>query len=495
MQHFLCPQCGAAVASQAPGAVMVVCPACRSTLTRDAETARQVGRLSAVVDDGSAVRIGTRGALSGHGFEVVGRLRLQYEEGGWNEWYVLFDAGGTGWLSDASGQYALTRRGATESPLPLPAYDELKVGHRLKVDGVLYTVADVRRSRCVGGEGELPEHPGDGWDVAAADLRGGVHFATLDYSDGAPVLYAGEAGQRLTLDEQTMRSSEEILAAIGRVRGQILSLACPNCGAPVSIVAAMATQVICSACSSRLDCSGEQVEVIEAHKRAARFRGTLPLGASGNLAGGKFTIIGVMRCEVPGDSSEPPWTEYLMLDARKGYRWLVETQTGWQLVTVCDEWPVFDGRDEDSCRLNGGTWNRTYHYGAQVTEVFGAFNWRVRLGDRTRVTDFAHGQQVLSREQGGSEITWSLASPIGASSVHQAFGVPTPKERLPPVMRADGRDEETEKFAQVGTFASLVLMMLAGELSLPALLTGLVLVWLPPALTWLGVFTNGEASR
>jgi hypothetical protein len=62
-------------------------------------------------------------------------------------------------------------------------------------------------------------------------------------------------------------------------------------------------------------------------------------------------------------------------------------------------------------------------------------------------------------------------------------------------MRADGRDEETEGLVQVGSMASVVLVMLAGELSLPALLTGLVLVWLPPALKWLGIFTNGEASR
>lgn len=45
----------------------------------------------------------------------------------------------------------------------------------------------------VAGEGELPFRVGAGWSLASADLRtDGARFATLDYGDEAPRLYAGE---------------------------------------------------------------------------------------------------------------------------------------------------------------------------------------------------------------------------------------------------------------------------------------------------------------
>ncbi|WZB64528.1 hypothetical protein WJ970_28860 [Achromobacter xylosoxidans] len=35
---------------------------------------------------------------------------MRYDDGFWNEWYLWFEDGSDGWLSDASGQYAVTRR-------------------------------------------------------------------------------------------------------------------------------------------------------------------------------------------------------------------------------------------------------------------------------------------------------------------------------------------------------------------------------------------------
>jgi hypothetical protein len=39
---------------------------------------------------------------------VVGRIQLRYSAGIWNEWYLLFDDGATGWLGDSSGMYTIT---------------------------------------------------------------------------------------------------------------------------------------------------------------------------------------------------------------------------------------------------------------------------------------------------------------------------------------------------------------------------------------------------
>ena len=41
-------------------------------------------------------------------FTLIGRLQVHYDVGTWNEWYVLFDDGQTGWLSEVGDLYAMT---------------------------------------------------------------------------------------------------------------------------------------------------------------------------------------------------------------------------------------------------------------------------------------------------------------------------------------------------------------------------------------------------
>lgn len=471
---------------------MVVCGACRSTITKDADAARATGHMAAVVEDGSLVQIGTRGRKGVRTFNVVGRLRMQYDEGEWNEWYVLFDDGTDGWLSDASGQYAVMPRNDDPRLMaPLPAYDELQVGQAIKINGQLLTVSDRRESRCIGGEGELPIDAADGWDSRAADLRGGNAFATIDYSDAQPVIYSGSATERTEFTPGTLRRKEDIEAATGRYRGKTVPLDCPNCGGAITIVAAMATQVVCPSCSSLLDCSGDRTEIIEANKRVALFKTTVPLGTKGRIDGAEYQVIGIMRCEVPHDSSEPKWTEYLLLNPERGYLWLVETEDGWSKVKVCDEWPT--KITDASVVYNGRGWPKQYEYGAKVEAVFGAFNWRVRKGDTVNVTDYQGPNRTLTREQSPEEITFSLAEPMHVSTIASGFKMPelaaNAKSRaFASSMRASEKDElsDADHFSplSVATYATIILFVVSASLTWGAIVLGLIAVWTPLLIMW-----------
>ena len=493
MQQFLCPQCGASVKFESAGAVMVVCTACRSTLTRDGDAARRVGFMAEVVQDGSVVQIGTRGRVGQRGFHVLGRLRLRYDAGAWNEWYLAFDDGTSGWLSDADAQYAITRRDDGIDITQVLPFEELRAGGPLKLGGTLYTVSDVRaRGQCIGGEGELPLQADEGWEARVVDARRESAFVTVDYSDATPVVYTGTAGT-IAFDDATLRTQEDIAATAGRYRGQTLALDCPNCAGSVSIAVAMATQVVCPSCASLLDCSGDRAEIIEAHRRVASFRTTIPLGAHGRIGETAYDVIGIMRCDVPDVAGEPDWTEYLLFNPKRGYLWLVETLEGWQRVTVCDAWPVVT--NDVSARWRNRTWKRTYAYASRVEQVFGAFNWRVKRGDTSQITDFACNSDVLTREQSGDEVTWSHAQPISAAAVARAFGLSMPRT---PAARAvasnDTSDEDGEGLLTIAVIATVVLVGLAEEISAVALLFGIALVWLPLLMTGqLGTF--GQAAE
>lgn len=294
MQQVPCPGCGAPVSFRSAASVLAVCEYCRSTLLKDADSVRDLGKMAEVLEDYSPLRIGVSGRHEGQGFTVVGRIQLHYAAGFWNEWHLLFDDGTGAWLSDASGQYAITRE-ATGAPKP-PRFDSLRAGQRVALGDGVGVVSDVRSARCIAGQGELPFAVGAGWEARVADLRQGKWFLTLDYSDGyPPKVYRGSAVKIDALQCQLLRGTEEIRDAAGRYKGKVGMLACPSCGASANFSPGATTHLICPACRAQIDTSGAVAEVLAAGERVAAVKATFELGARATLHGERWTLIGLMR--------------------------------------------------------------------------------------------------------------------------------------------------------------------------------------------------------
>ena len=58
---------------------------------------------------------------------------------------------------------------------------------------------------------------------------------------------------------------------------------------------------------------------------------------------------------------------------------------------------------------------------AQVIYAAGAFNWRVKVGDKTEITDYQAAAQKISAEQNSNEITWSLAQKVPKALIEKWF--------------------------------------------------------------------------
>ena len=69
-----CPQCGAPAPFRGT-LVTLVCEYCGSTIVRDGVDIALVGKVSALVDNGSPVLLGSRGRWRGVPFEIIGRLQ------------------------------------------------------------------------------------------------------------------------------------------------------------------------------------------------------------------------------------------------------------------------------------------------------------------------------------------------------------------------------------------------------------------------------------
>ncbi len=186
-----CPNCGAPIRFRWSSAVQTVCEFCRSILVRRDVNLERVGTVADLPADASPIQLATEGIYRSRAFVVVGRILYEYEQGGWNEWHVVFNDGASGWLSDAQLNYAVT----SLTPMSgLPAAGQLQRGQRFKFNDVVYEVTTLTQAHYRGLEGDLPFEYWDKTDVLFADLATyDARFATLDYSDPQPLLFTGEA--------------------------------------------------------------------------------------------------------------------------------------------------------------------------------------------------------------------------------------------------------------------------------------------------------------
>ena len=196
-----CPNCTAPIRFRWSSAVQTTCEACRSVVVRHDVDLEAIGEVSDLPQDGSPIQIGTQGRVDGKAFTVIGRIAYEYEDGGWNEWHLVHDDGTSGWLSDAQLEYAVSS--LVEPPTPLPSEAQAQLGLRYQYRGTSLRITTLTRARYKGVEGELPFEYWGKDAVLFADLRGhDASFATIDYSDGAPILFVGRF---VTYDELALR--------------------------------------------------------------------------------------------------------------------------------------------------------------------------------------------------------------------------------------------------------------------------------------------------
>ncbi|MCP2041376.1 endogenous inhibitor of DNA gyrase (YacG/DUF329 family) [Neisseria sp. HSC-16F19] len=436
-----CPSCGAPVEAHSASSVTLVCGYCHSTLLREDGSVRNLGLDAALVDDASPLQLGSGGRYQMRRFTLIGRLQVRYEAGAWNEWYILFDDGSTGWLSEAGDLYVLTRRaGQQPGPGDMPAFDEIEVSFtRVHYHQRPYLAADKRQAvlHRAGAEGELPFRLQADMPVQVVDCRSEQYFLTLDYGSGeaVPEVFAGETVALEALAPDNLRSDGRI-----RLKGTIRSSACPQCGGTVQWAQDVSSHVVCPSCSSQIELAGDDLRVAEAHnqRQQQQQRLTLQVGQVGNINGQSWQVMGiVVRQEWTADAAwraftpqgnpgmqgweKGWWTEYLLYNRQQGWRWLVESEDGWQQSATLTQWPLLDG--DNKPLSNGRRLPELYSYGGSVLFAAGAFYWQVREGDMNHYTDYQWGRGKLCAERSADELAWSRSQPVPYHQVAAWFGL------------------------------------------------------------------------
>lgn len=429
-----CPSCGSPLTFASGAALTAICPACHSCVVREGEVVRNYGRIAVFQRDLSPIQLDARGKLGERSFRVAGVLRRARARVRWNEWYVVFDDGGDGWIGEGNGQWFAYAEAQEVSP---HVVHTTGAGGKLEAAGAVWRVMEDASASIVAADGQLPFPVVPHRVARYLDLReeGGSRVATLDLADEPPTLWIGRDVTLLQLQMEGLRpfagwSDPALVHFAGPEVTEVRSLRCDACGASNAVRAPGQTQrLACAYCGSVLavDAGESNIEAQLLDRRTdAGFDPLLPLGSRGTLKGIDWVVIGAMVRSVFADGQEWAWTEYLLHNPYRGFAWLVhDTQAHWSFVEALrGELPQGD----DRARTWRGRRFRRFQTGhAQVKHVLGEFTWEVALGDRAYTADFVDPPTMLSFERTDEEVTWSVGTWLPVDEVAKGF-----KAKLPP---------------------------------------------------------------
>ncbi len=179
---------------------MVVCSYCGQTNYINAGGTQAAGEKILLADYGSVVSVGKRGKLKGKLFQVLGRLRFNYEDGFWDEWLIWFDGieFTDYWLHEDEGEFTLfSKKELRDTP---PVFGQVKVGTLIALNGHNIFVTEKNKATINGGEGELPFQviPGEKADYIDGIEKG--EPISIEYLPREVVFNEGELVERADIE-------------------------------------------------------------------------------------------------------------------------------------------------------------------------------------------------------------------------------------------------------------------------------------------------------
>ncbi len=424
-----CPSCGGPIEFKAGSTLVIVCPYCRSAISRTDRTLEDLGKVAEVVDSESPLKLGLKGVYKDAKFELTGRAQLKHELGGvWDEWYATFSNGWVGWLAEAQGRFYMTFYQPLPAGASVPDFNSLQLGQTISEipAPAPLMVQEKGRGTFLAADGEIPYKLTPNEEFEYADLAGKNNaFGSIDYSMSPPWVFVGSL---VTLDEIGLGDAKSVKREGKRVAAA--GMGCPNCGGPLSLTAPdKAERVTCPNCDSLLDVNEGKLSYLKSLKPPANApQFVAPIGAEGTFPGDvKFKIIGAVVRSVTIEGIQYFWHEYLLYNSHIGFRWLVHSDNHWNFVepvNAGDVVPPISGIGKGSvAQYNGSNFKIFQDAYATVDYVKGEFYWRVEQGEKVRAIDYVSAPLMLSQEISPNEINWSVGTYMTNEEVEKAFGI------------------------------------------------------------------------
>jgi hypothetical protein len=183
--------------------------------------------------------------------------------------------------------------------------------------------------------------------------------------------------------------------------------------------------VVCDHCHSILDAQDPRLTILQKFKVTVdEYPPLIPLGTRGTIRGTAYEAVGFQRRTIHVEGISYSWHEYVLFNPYKGFRYLTEYNGHWNDTSILKSLPIVnDDVSPPTVSYLGQTYKNFQTANAATSFVLGEFPWQVRVGESAEVSDYVSPPRVISSEQTGKEITWSMGEYISGRDIWKAFSL------------------------------------------------------------------------
>ena len=206
---------------------------------------------------------------------------------------------------------------------------------------------------------------------------------------------------------------------------KVKALQCPNCGGTIELRGhGQSINAVCIQCLSILDARTPTLRLIQQFEAQQRRQPLIPLGTRGKLQNTEYEVVGFQVRAIEVDDEVYEWSEYLLMNPYKGYRYLTEYQGHWNDIRTLRALPEHArSGSKKAVRLSGAVYKHFQSARARTTYVMGEFPWQVRVGEMVLAEDYIAPPNVMSAESSNDEIVWSTGVYTPGQVIWKAFNL------------------------------------------------------------------------
>jgi hypothetical protein len=183
-----CPSCGAPIEIKNRFSKVLVCQYCGTHCHIGGDTLKAGAQQSKLADFPSLLSVGAKGKLLEKDFTVMGRMRYNYGDGHYDEWFIDYD-GEPSWVTEDEGAFSLYTE--TMEGVDVSDIRDLRAGQSVTVAGVKMMVKETGEAVVEGGEGELLFYVEPGEEVTYIDAVGDGKVISIEYTDEEVEVFMG----------------------------------------------------------------------------------------------------------------------------------------------------------------------------------------------------------------------------------------------------------------------------------------------------------------
>lgn len=399
-----------------------VCGNCNHTVYRTVAGGREVINHHTVPVDFTLLKIGTTGSYNSEHFNVIGRCRLQLNNGHLNLWYIQTLNKHTptfNFIAEGMAGMALLHLNSSTRPKDVNL-TTIEAGEKFsQVKGTSYHVLTVSQCSYQSCEGELPNLPLHLDDAIVFELNGNGNKAGYYISHKTDVYsFNGQWVNRSDLNLENLRVDIKQKQLMLNMAAPA-NVACPDCAQNIKVFShAQANHVVCPGCKTFVQLARFTQRKGSKIKTNNNYYSAFEIGSTGVIDGIEYTVLGYTLKYAANDAAY--WQEYYLFSPIEGYIFLSVYDGNWIKITLETNYK-FKLKNYSTVDYQTQTYSLFNLFDCKVLDAQGEFFHDIFKHKAIHSAEYINPPNIVCLESTKDSYRWFLGTHIAGSKLKNAF--------------------------------------------------------------------------